>query len=162
MKKVLIIVGIIVLVAAAVLGVLTVSHGKQADAYRAMLVGQTATGSEEDDSGFSYAHSAGTLDPYTIYYLYEDACEVTFHEDGTASWKHSIDKTVLAYPEMLEEVPENTHVEESGTHESFDVKVGLTGKVKLYLDGSSYDMYIDEEGRPFCIYDYKTVDMYLW
>lgn len=155
-RKLLLILGTCAAVIILILSAITLHNQKRASEIYQNFLGQTFSGSEEDDNGFYSAYKNGTLNPYMTYYLNTEERTLTFHPNGTVSYTYSYDMDVLAYPKGNSK-PKETHNEYDGTYDSFKVSVSLNGTVYVKIGSSKYQVRVDSNNVPGAIYDYHGI-----
>lgn len=161
MKKVITIIGIVLLIVAVVGFVLiTSTNAKKAEEIHERFLGQSFRGTAEDDEGFARDARNGNLNGYTTYWKKTTKCALSFNEDGTVDYTYKYHQTPLAYPALLGK-PEDSGYEHDGTYPSFEVKVELDGDIILLIGGEECVVMWDHlENRPDRIWGYKGVDLY--
>lgn len=159
-KKIAIIsiVGIVVLLVILILSAITSSNNKKAEEIYNNFLGQSFSGSIEDDDGFSRAYSNGNLNQYMTYWKTTDKQTLKFNNDGTVYYTSLYDRTVLAYPKSISE-PDGYHNEYDGTYGSFSVSVSLDGTVYVKIGYHTCEVSVDSNNVPQLIYDYDGMTL---
>ena len=159
-KKIAIIsiVGIVVLLVILILSAITSSNNKKAEEIYNNFLGQSFSGSIEDDDGFSRAYSNGNLNQYMTYWKTTDKKTLKFNNDVTVYYTSLHDMTVLAYPKSISE-PDGYHNEYDGTYDSFSVYVSLDGTVYVKIGYHTCEVSVDSNNVPQSIYDYDGMTL---
>ena len=134
-------------------------NSKQADEIYQNFIGTTFRGQRNDDGGFASGYIHGNLDQYKTYYDSTDIYALFFNEDGTVDEFVSFDKKLLAYPQFIDK-PQNSHVEDERTYDSFSIYFDSYGEPFIELEGgTSCPISIDENNVPHEINDYYGIDL---
>ena len=152
------ILGIVVLSVILILSAITSSNNKKAEEIYNNFLGQSFSGSIEDDDGFSRAYSNGNLNQYMTYWKTTEEKTLKFNEDGTVYYTSLWDMTVLAYPKSISK-PDGSHNEYDGTYDSFSVSVSLDGTVYVKIGYHTCEVYVDSNNVPQSIYDYDGMTL---
>lgn len=157
--------GLAVLSVILILSAITSSNNRKADLNNKKaeeiynnFLGQSFSGSIEDDDGFFSAYSNGNLNQYMTYYLTTEEETLRFNEDGTVYHTSLIDMTALAYPKSFPE-PDGYHNEYDGTYDSFSVSVSSDGTVYVKIGYHTCEVYVDSNNVPQSIYDYDGMTL---
>lgn len=150
-----VLIGLIIVIFASI----NASNKKRAAEIYNNFLGQSFTGSTEDDSGFYDAYTSGALNPYMTYWRNTEENILEFNEDGTVYYKSITEMTALAYPRGTSE-PEGMYNEYDGTYDSFSVSVSLGGTVYVKVGYHILEVSVDSGNVPQSIYDYKGMNLY--
>lgn len=141
-----------------ILSAIKSSNNKKAEEIYNNFLGQSFSGSIEDDDGFSRAYSNGKLNPYLTYWKTTKKRTLKFNNDGTVYYTSLYDMTVLAYPESSY-APDGYHSEYDGTYDSFSVSVSLDGTVYLKIGYQTYEVSVNSNNVPQSIYGYHEMTL---
>lgn len=159
-KKIAIISSIstVLLLVIVIFSCITSANNKKAAEIYNNFLGQSFSGSIEDDDGFSRAYSNGNLNQYMTYWKTTEKNTLRFNDDGTVYYTSLYDMTVLAYPKSISE-PDGYHNEYDGTYSSFSVSVALDGTVYVKIGYHTCEVYVDSNNVPQSIYDYDGMTL---